>query len=358
MITDATQGSDANPEKLTVLADSLAKQLERALEEIGAGNHRTRLLSFNAQIEAARSGQAGATFAVVAKEMLNLSQQISSVADDLRGDSTAAITDLADMNEKVSTTFRGTRISDLALTNIDLIDRNLYERTCDVRWWATDPSLYRALQENSPEALQFASHRLGVILDAYTVYFDLVLCDMEGRVVANGRPKLYGSVGSNQSHSEWFQAARQTMSGEEYGFQTVHQSPLANGERVLVYSCAVREGGDAHGEPLGVLGIVFRWDELAQTIVKSTPFTAQEKAASRVCIVDSSGSVLADSDDRIMQERISIGNQQELFAMPKGFLMTTISNDPCCVAHAASPGYETYATGWHSVIIQKLVSGH
>ena len=30
------------------------------------------------------------------------------------------------------------------LTNIDLIDRNLYERSCDVRWWATDSSVVDA----------------------------------------------------------------------------------------------------------------------------------------------------------------------------------------------------------------------
>jgi hypothetical protein len=27
---------------------------------------------------------------------------------------------------------------------------------------------------------------------------------------------------------------------------------------------------------------------------------------------------------------------------------------PMLIAHAFSPGFETYATGWHSLIIQKL----
>ena len=30
---------------------------------------------------------------------------------------------------------------DLALNAIEFIDRNLYERTCDVRWWATDSAV-------------------------------------------------------------------------------------------------------------------------------------------------------------------------------------------------------------------------
>ena len=30
---------------------------------------------------------------------------------------------------------------DLSLNAIELIDRNLYERTCDVRWWATNSAV-------------------------------------------------------------------------------------------------------------------------------------------------------------------------------------------------------------------------
>ena len=354
MVIDATATTDVSPEKLTSYSTALAGQLERALREIGTVNHRTRLLSFNAQIEAARSGEAGAAFGVVAKEMLALSQQITEVASELRGQSAAAIRDLAEMNQKLSTSFRGMRLSDLALTNIDLIDRNLYERSCDVRWWATDPSLCRALQEATADARSYASHRLGVILDAYTVYFDLVLCDAQGRVVANGRPHHFHSVGSAQDAAPWFREAMRTQSGDEFGFHTVHASPLVNGERALVYSCAVRENGASRGEPLGVLGIVFRWDALAQTIVEHAPLSAEEKALSRLCIIDSEGTVLADTAKRLLQERISFPEFDELLRMPKGFVISRLGNEDCCIAHATSPGYETYATGWHSLIIQRL----
>ena len=94
--------------------------------------------------------------------------------------------------------------------NIDLIDRCLYERTCDVRWWATDSSVVDALTQNTQEAYEHASRRMGVILGAYTVYFDLVLCDLNGRTVANGRPDLYKSVGSDQSQEKWFRDAKIT----------------------------------------------------------------------------------------------------------------------------------------------------
>ena len=32
-----------------------------------------------------------------------------------------------------------------------MIDRNLYERTCDVRWWATDGDMVNALDKKDIE---------------------------------------------------------------------------------------------------------------------------------------------------------------------------------------------------------------
>ena len=144
-----------------------------------------------------------------------------------------------------------------------------------------------------------------------------------------------------------------TRSGAEFGFQSVHRSPLVNDRFSLVYSCAVRENGDEHGRPIGVLGIVFNWEALAQTIVKGVSLTDEEKQMTRVCIVDDSGRVLADSSDRILGETIEFGDRGRLFAGKKDYTVSQIGDQICCIAHASSPGFETYATGWHSLLIQE-----
>ena len=59
---------------------------------------------------------------------------------------------------------RGERMMDLSLNAIELIDRNLYERTCDVRWWATDSAVVDCAASPAPAAVTYASERLGVIL--------------------------------------------------------------------------------------------------------------------------------------------------------------------------------------------------
>lgn len=346
-----TTREEGNKDSVTSMVGELSQALRSAVAEIEVINANAKLLSLNARIEAARSGEVGAAFAVVAQEMQKLAGKTSEVAGELATDTQRTIDDLLDL---IGTRIRGTRLSDIALTNIDLIDRCLYERSCDVRWWATDSSVVDALMLATEDARKFASQRLGVILNAYTVYFDLVLCDTAGNVVANGRPDQYSSVNSNVANQEWFQSAMVTSTGDEFGFQTAHECPLVGNQPALVYSCSVREGGKANGKTLGVLGIVFRWEALAQTILAQVPLSETERKRTRCVIVDNQGRLLADSWGRHLQETLSVSDMQKHFAEKKNFATIKYDGRTCCLAHALAPGFETYSTGWHSVIIQPL----
>lgn len=268
--TNHAEGVAVRLKDIARLAGGVSTRLAGALGELEEINLQTRLLSFNAQLEASRAGVAGRAFDVVAREIVALSDRTGGAARQLDADTHADLADLSGRIAAVGTEVRGARLSDLAFTNIDLIDRNLYERSCDVRWWATDSSCVQALLDPARQAAH-ASRRLGVILDAYTVYYDIVLCDLSGQIIANGRPQQFRSVGTNQSSTTWFRNALATRSGSEFGFAGVHQSSsLANGQMALVYSAAVRRDGRADGEILGCLGVVFNWEALAQTIATRT----------------------------------------------------------------------------------------
>ena len=336
------------------ISDALLRQLRQSLQRIDEINRVTRIISMNARIEAVRIGAAGRSFGVIAQEMDTLSRNVSDTAQDIDRMAGATSLDLQSRLQRLQSEVRHTRLAGLALGNIDLIDRNLYERSCDVRWWATDPSLVEAALRPDADTLGHASRRLSQILDSYTVYFDLVLASLDGRVLANGRPRQYASVGANVIDTPWFQSAIRTRSGDDYGFQSVHASPLAGGERALVYSCTVRHGGRIDGAPLAVLGIVFRWDALAQTIVTRTPLSDAEWPRSRVCIVDDGGRILADSSPGADQDVLEFDGRDRVFASARTAVDVTWRGRPHCIAHAASPGYETYRTGWHSLILQAL----
>ena len=341
--------------QIGTLAKSVAVHFRQAVGDIVRINLQTKILSLNAQVEAARAGSVGNAFGVVATEMVSLSEQTASVTGKLATETHDSITSLNQIIAGLGQDIRGTRLSDLAMMNIDVIDRNLYERSCDVRWWATDSSAVDALTRKSPEACEHASKRLGVILDSYTVYFDIVLCDLDGIVLANGRKSKFHSQGTCQKSTKWFQSAVQTHDGTQFGFQNVHRSAsLADGKNILVYSCGVRAQGDARGRLIGVIGIVFNWEALGQTVVNATLISSAEKNHTRVCIVDAEGLVLADSHGKITQEVLQLPRQCELFGMKKGYILDKFKGEPMLIAHAQSPGFETYATGWHSLILQKL----
>lgn len=343
------------PERISELSDSMRSKLGKSVQEIKAITTQANLLSLNARIEAARAGEAGRAFAVVAGEMGDMAANTKKAAEELVNEVQPDIMELSEISKQLSVNVRGQRLSDLALNNIDLIDRNLYERTCDVRWWATDPSLTQVCEDpDNSELVHHASKRMMVILKAYTIYFDLVLCTPSGKIIANGCPGEFRSVGTQVDKSEWFKAAMATCSGDEFGFETVHASPLVNGQRTLAYSCAVRKGGESQGSVVGVLGIMFRWDSLAQTVAHNTPLMEDEKSNTRVMIVDKTGLVLADTSDGILKDRLNFKGMDKLFGEKKGFVITDYEGSSVMVAHAFSPGYETYNTGWHSVIMRHL----
>lgn len=344
---------EVTPEHIAHLAGELAGMLESSMQEIAKINQQVRLLSFNAQIEAARAGETGAAFGVVAHAMSDVAVKTADVAKNVSGNSQRAIQNLERANQILSTQTRGNRLSDIALVNIDLVDRNLYERSCDVRWWATDKSLVDALTNRTSEAYEFASQRMEVILSAYTVYLDLVVADLDGNIVANGRPGNYPSRGTNHASAAWFREALKSHSGDEFGFQTVHVSNLVDDQRVLIYSCGVREGGKPHGRLLGVLGIVFNWDALAQTIVNNLPLSEADKKNARACFCDDHGLILADSKNRQL-DQLEFIEREALFDKKKNYVLTEIDGKSYCVGHARSPGFETYATGWHSLVLYEL----
>jgi hypothetical protein len=344
---------DQHIESVVGLSRRMLSDVLQSVDRISGVNRATHVLSMNARIEAARAGNAGLGFGVVAQELTRLSADMGKAAGDIVVRSRSTGAELDDMIHRLSTQVRDNRMCDLALTNIDLIDRNLYERSCDVRWWATDSAACDCLRDPSDERRRHASRRLGQILESYTVYFDLALATLDGRVIANGRPERFHSIGKDVSGSEWFRSALATGNGTQFGFQSVHASPLVNGEFALVYSCVVREGGRVSGAPLGVLGIVFAWEALGQTVVKRTPLSTEEWQRIRVCVVDDTGLVLADSEDRLLKERLEFEGMAELLAEPRAARSVRMGAHEVRIAHAGSPGFETYRTGWHSLLIRR-----
>jgi len=183
---------------------------------------------------------------VVAQEVGSVGQQVEVIAKELETQLTRRTGNLMSSIERMSERSRGERMIDLALNAIELIDRNLYERTCDVRWGATDSAVVGCATAPHAASVAHVSERLAVILGAYTVYLDLWLCDPDGNVVANGRPDRFAVIGENVAMTKWFREARELRLGDDYVPGDVECQPLLSNAQVAAYCASVRAEGKAH----------------------------------------------------------------------------------------------------------------
>jgi Methyl-accepting chemotaxis protein (MCP) signalling domain len=348
MQAEAVQSGAVSLTDIAALTAKLRGLANVKIEQIQKITNRMRILALNAMIESGRAGEAGRGFAIVSQEVRGVSAEVGSVATTLEQELAGEINALDRLTRLMAEQAQGARLVDLALNAIEIIDRNLYERTCDVRWWATDSAVVDSATRPEQAQQDYACERLGVILDAYTVYLDLWLCDLHGRVIANGRPGKYQVIGGDVSGESWFQRGKALASGNDYAVADIAPQPLLGNALTATYAASVRTGGRADGDPLGVLAIHFDWEPQARTIVTGVRLSEGEKRRSRVLLVDANHRIIAASDGAgLLTERVRLITNDA----PHGFYT---GEDGSTMAFHATPGYETYrGLGWYGVIVQR-----
>lgn len=338
----------AHPHQIVELSQRIGDIAEQKIASINKINRATSYLALNALIEASRAGAAGDGFGVVAREVKRVSSQITELSSELADDLAAEVKHLVALGDQVTgqmTVAQGQRLADLSLNMIDIIDRNLYERSCDVRWWATDSAVVQALAQRDAATARYASERLGVILDSYTVYLDLWVIDEQGTVIANGRPRQYPAVcGMNVRGQPWYDRAMATRHGQEFVSADIEPQWALDDALVATYSTAIRTDGHREGRPLGVLAIFFDWQSQSRAVLDGVKFTPDERSRARAMLVDSRLRVIASSDgEGVLQETLPLKPRK-----PMGYAAAA---DGTLTGYAKTPGYETYrGMGWYGVI--------
>lgn len=340
-VTEDSSDISALTARLTAEVNQIACDKASTIRDITS---HMKMLALNALVESARAGEQGRGFAVVAKEVSDVGQRIATIARELESElvkrTGALMASISQMTERTM----GDRMVDLSLNAVELIDRNLYERTCDVRWWATDSAVVECATDSDPAKAAYASERLGVILGAYTVYLDLWLCAPDGTILANGRPDKFDVRGRSVAGAAWFRDALALKSGDEYVAGDVERQPLLDGAQVATYCASVRAKGQSRGKPLGILAIHFDWESQARAIVQGVRV---DDDAARVLLVDANFRVIASSDGvGLLTERLplNVGKRSSGYYQDKSGAM---------VAFHVTPGYETYkGLGWYGVIVR------
>ncbi|MDD2338593.1 MAG: hypothetical protein PHD01_18710 [Geobacteraceae bacterium] len=155
-------------------------------------------------------------------------------------------------------------ITSKAQVVVDIPIRNLYERTADVGFLATDDDIRRFLENPSPGNEEQTSiiSRLREYRDKYTVYDEIIVLDCEGSIRAHLDTESSVEFSSDP-------LIRETLDSDSY-IETFRKSdlrPLL--DRALIYSQKIEHPSTK--QPIGVLCLCFRFEDEMHGIFSSRP---------------------------------------------------------------------------------------
>ncbi len=327
---------------LSVLLQDLVTSYQSMLgiaEEIEKLSKNTKMLSFNSSIEAARAGEAGRGFAVIAEE-------IKKFSDKSQESNQKNLEKLEDFHHKIFEVI-GVRTADMAFDLIDKIDRNLFERYCDVQAWATFEEIIAQVETPSEENFQRATTLLQSLVHIYEVYYEVYLTDLNGSIVAAAVNQEM--VGVDVSQKKWYQ---NTIKNKTIQVSDIYRSD-SNHECTVTYSCPIY---DKKGDIIGVLSSRFNWN-FVHDIIENAKIGKQGK----IYVINSDGMVIASKNrEEVLAKNLADFEpaKQVLSGKHYGYTIEEENRKTLICGYAKSKGYNAYpGKGWSVLVIEDFQQG-
>lgn len=178
---------------------------------------------------------------------------------------------------------------------VDLLDRNLYERSDDCRWWALAPELRTALAmpQRSAETVKRIQMIIDYINKLYTVYTRIVVYDRSGQIIASSSRDTgtASKVGAKISAATLERVL--ALPGEQhYHASPFEPSELYDDAHTYIYHAAIRHP-DQDTLVVGGIGIVFdAGAEFAAMLHGALP----DKASMQALFIDRAGRIISSTD--------------------------------------------------------------
>ncbi|CAN5706189.1 hypothetical protein BH11PSE12_BH11PSE12_15380 [soil metagenome] len=202
---------------------------------------------------------------------------------------------------------------------VDLLDRNLYERSDDCRWWALTPELRSALAnpERDWETLASINGILDYINRLYTVYTRIFVYDHSGYIIASSQAadpeQNSSSVIGRSIDATTLEQVRALRTEQQYHVTPFGPTPLYDDAPTYVYHAAIRDPDDDK-LVIGGIGIVFDSAPEFSAMLKSGLGSQQHNTA---FFIDRQGMVLSSTDER-RPVGSSLAIDRALLALPSG----------------------------------------
>ena len=329
---------------LSVLRDEV-DSFASTSEEIAA---RTNLLALNAAIEAARSGEAGRGFSVVAQEVKALAQQARHASLEFRSEVRERLAMGAGIADEMVGEIEGTRLVELAQALIQNVTRHLYGRSVDLRLMASDSEVVAATLDPSPEKIAAAQARLALFAETSPYYLNAFVADRDGRIIISSDPHARVRQ-TNVANAPQFLKAMGSSHRDQWFTDEVWQNPWSDHRAVLVFVTGIRPSGN-EGRPAGVFYVEFDWEGRIPAIISDRSlFGDKEWARTRISIIDEAARIVADSSGGV--------RFGETIALPARAVRGAEARADTTIAYATAASYHGFdGLGLRCIIEQKMIS--
>jgi chemotaxis signal transduction protein len=229
---------------------------------------------------------------------------------------------------------------------IDIMDRNLYERANDCRWWALTSSFQQILAAESitEEGRLRITSILAYINSLYTVYTNLFVFDNDGKILAISNPNDSELIGQHVGE-DWHKQVLELTTSQGYAVSDFTETRFYNNQPTYIYSAAIR-ASQAH-RVIGGIGIVFdATPQFSAMLQDALPKNAdgQIDSGTFAAFVDQMGRIIACADDRFKPgDKLSIS--RSLFDLKPGEDLLDIivmQEAYYAIGAYASKGYREY----------------
>ena len=240
----AEQGLQALDAKVAQGLLTHARQFSPALHAINAAASNIRRVVWNGQVmTAGRHVESAGLQAVLAQIAETGARTHEVFAQAIR----------ALYNTVLATALQDSRL--LTRLLVDLLDRNLYERANDCRWWALTPQLPQLLQNPQEQRVAQACELLTHIHGLYTVYRQIVVYDLQGCVLAaSWRDESGQALQGTYIEADTLAQVLALPQAQSYHVTPWRSSAMQEGEAGYTYHAAIR---DEQGRVLGGIGLIF-----------------------------------------------------------------------------------------------------
>ncbi|WP_300160794.1 chemotaxis protein CheW [Solidesulfovibrio sp.] len=233
-------------------------------------------------------------------------------------------------------------ITAVAQVAIDILKRNLFERTADVGFLATDDDLVRFLLDEDADGddVERIVDRLREYREKYTVYNEIIVLDTTGVV----RAHLDQDNPIGQSADPLL---AETLEAASY-VETCRETDLLPGRgEALVYSQAIKHPDT--GEALGVLCLVFDFDGEMEGIFENLKKSSEDIV---ILILDENGRAIATSDPA----RAPRGRVYNM-ALRDDFAMAQLAGEAYLSKTLATKGYQGFfGLPWYGQVLKRVAT--